>query len=55
MELDAQSPPNWRSKSPKLVISTARLVGPFLARPTNAVVEVGTAVMVLTPLGISST
>jgi len=44
-----------RSKSPKLVIVTGTLVGPFAARPIKAVMEVATAAIVRTPLGISST
>jgi len=42
------------SYSPKLVISVGVSTGPFGARPTNAVVDVETPVIVRTPLGISS-
>jgi hypothetical protein len=36
-------------------LSASASVGPFTARPMNAVMEVATPVMVRTPLGISST
>jgi hypothetical protein len=51
--LQAQRPPNTRSKSLKLLIVTGSSVGPRWARPMNAVIEVATPVIVRTPLGIS--
>ena len=50
-----QSPPYSRSKSAKLVTVTGRSVAPRAARPTKAVTEVATPVIVRTPLGTSST
>jgi hypothetical protein len=47
-------PPSLRSKSAKLVSTIGSSVAPRAARPTNAVTEVDTPVMVRTPLGISS-
>src|SRR2546425_13229793 len=52
--LSTHRPPNSFSKSPKLLIVAAPFVDPRRARPMNAVIEVATAVMVRTPLGISS-
>jgi hypothetical protein len=53
MVLPGHSPPNVRSKSPKLLIVIAPSVGPRKARPVKAVIDVATPVMVRTPLGIS--
>jgi hypothetical protein len=36
------------------LIFTGSSIGPFQARPTNAVIAVGTPVIVRTPLGTSS-
>src|SRR6476646_2660008 len=53
--LGSHSPPNVFSKSLNELIVTAPFTGPRRARPMNAVIDVATPVIVLTPLGISST
>jgi hypothetical protein len=52
--LESNKPPKILSYSPKLAIWVGVSTGPFSARPTNAVVDVETPVIVRTPLGISS-
>jgi hypothetical protein len=54
MVLSTQSPPNVRSKSPKLLMVAGSFTRPRSARPMNAVIDVATPVIVRTPLGISS-
>ncbi|HEY1345696.1 MAG TPA: hypothetical protein VGF54_11955 [Streptosporangiaceae bacterium] len=48
------TPPKARSKSARLVSSTAWFIGPLAKKSTKAVFDVGTPVMGWIPLGISS-
>jgi hypothetical protein len=51
----SQSPPQVRSKSAHVKQVIGRVVDPRMVRPTKAVTEVATPVIVRTPLGSSST